>query len=246
MQSLEEFSLPIIEEGPALANPAVFPNTVYNAAGGQTAIKLGAVGVASTVTAQHAAGAQALTYAYDLASVDQADAVLAIASDSLTDTVVDGYRDLGLLGGFGITEAGITLIVERAGAAAARGARVYGELAGYGVASDAEGVERAMRNALEMAGVSADQVVAVWANAAGLSQADEPERAAIERVFGADARVLTPKVALGEPLGAGGSLNTVLALLAWQHGEEAGPVVVNSSSLGGTHISLVLIPADKE
>src|SRR4051794_9462165 len=251
MQSLEEFSLPIIEEGPSLANPAVFPNTVYNAAGGQTAIKLGAVGVASTVTAQHAAGAQALTYAYDLASVDQADAVLAIASDSLTDTVIDGYRELGLLSGFGVTEAGITIVLERAGAARSRGARVYGELAGYGVASDAEGVgrwnhegegvERAMRSALEMAGVPADQVVAVWANAAGLAQADEPERAAIARVLG-DVKVNTPKVTLGEPLGAGGSLNTALALLAWQHGEDVGPVVVNSSSLGGTHISLVLVP----
>src|ERR1700754_3127944 len=253
MQSLEEFSLPIIEEGPGLANPAVFPNTVYNAAGGQTAIKLGAIGVASTVTAEHAAGAQALTYAYDLTSVDQADAVLAIASDSLTDTVVDAYMDLGLLDGFGVTEAGITLIVERAGAASARGARVYGELAGYGVTSDAQGVgrwdrdgdgiERAMRGALEMAGVDASDVVAVWANAAGLEQADAPERAAIARVLGDGATVRTPKVKLGEPLGAGGSLNTVLALMAWQHGEDVGPVLVNSSSLGGTHISLVLKPA---
>jgi 3-oxoacyl-[acyl-carrier-protein] synthase II len=254
MQSLEEFSLPIIEEGPTLANPAVFPNTVYNAAGGQTAIKLGAVGVASTVTAQHAGGAQALTYAFDLTRANQADAVLAIASDSLTDTVVDAYRDLGLLDGFAVTEAGISLVVERAGAAAARGARVYGELAGYGVASDAEGVgrwsrsgagvERAMRTALEGAGVAPEQVVAVWANAAGLHQADEPEAAAIARVFGDAVAVRTPKVKLGEPIGAGGSLNTALALLAWQHGVDVGPVVVNSSSLGGTHISLVLVPTE--
>ncbi len=168
--------------------------------------------------------------------------------------MVDGYRDLGLLGGFSITEAGITLVVERAGVAAARGARVYGELAGYGVTSDGEGVgrwnhegegvERAMRIALEMAGVDAGDVVAVWSNAAGLEQADAPERAAIERVFGAEANVHSPKVKLGEPLGAGGSLNTVLALLAWQHGEDVGPVVVNSSSLGGTHISLVLVPTE--
>src|SRR3954451_13351585 len=243
--------------GPGLANPAVFPNTVYNAAGGQTAIKLGAVGVASTVTAEHAAGAQALTYAYDLTSVDQADAVLAIASDALTDTVVEGYKDLGLLkngegGGFGLTEAGITIVVERASAAAARGARVYGELAGYGVTADAQGVgrwdrdgdgiERAMRAALEMAGVAPSEVVAVWASAAGLEQADGPERTAIARVVGEGAAARTPKVNLGEPLGAGGSLNTVLALLAWQHCEDAGPVMVNSSSLGGTHISLVLVP----
>src|SRR4051794_27197814 len=254
MQSLEEFSLPIIEEGPTLANPAVFPNTVYNAAGGQTAIKLGAVGVASTVTAEHAAGAQAITYAFDLTRANQADAVLAIASDSLTDTVVDAYRDLGLLDGFAVTEAGISLVVERAGAAAARGARVYGELAGYGVASDAEGVgrwsrsgagvERAMRTALEGAGVAPEQVVAVWANAAGLHQADEPEAAAIARVFGDAVAVRTPKVKLGEPLGAGGSLNTALALLAWQHGGDVGPVVGHSPSLGGPHISLVLVPSE--
>jgi 3-oxoacyl-[acyl-carrier-protein] synthase II len=101
-----------------------------------------------------------------------------------------------------------------------------------------------MRTALEMAGVAAESVVAVWANAAGLSQADEPEAAAIERVFGSAVAVRTPKVKLGEPLGAGGSLNTALALLAWQHGVDVGPVVVNSSSLGGTHISLVLVPAE--
>jgi 3-oxoacyl-[acyl-carrier-protein] synthase II len=39
-------------------------------------------------------------------------------------------------------------------------------------------------------------------------------------------------------------LNTALALLAWQHGVDVGPVVVNSSSLGGTHISLVLVPSE--
>jgi len=56
MESMELFSRPVIEEGAAAANPAVFPNTVYNAAGGQVAMKVGAVGPASTVTAGHAAG----------------------------------------------------------------------------------------------------------------------------------------------------------------------------------------------
>ena len=76
------------------------------------------------------------------------------------------------------------------------------------------------------------------------SRPTSPERAAIARVFGDDVAVRTPKVKLGEPLGAGGSLNTALALLAWQHGVDVGPVVVNSSSLGGTHISLVLVPTE--
>src|SRR5262249_37046092 len=55
MESMEAFSAPVLTEGPSAANPAVFPNTVYNAAGGQVAMKVGAIGVASTVTAGHAA-----------------------------------------------------------------------------------------------------------------------------------------------------------------------------------------------
>src|SRR3954471_8208377 len=76
MESMEIFSRPVIEEGAAAANPAVFPNTVYNAAGGQVAMKVGPGGPASTVTAGHAAGAQALTYAFDLAASGKADAMV--------------------------------------------------------------------------------------------------------------------------------------------------------------------------
>jgi 3-oxoacyl-[acyl-carrier-protein] synthase II len=75
---MEEFSRPVIEEGPGAANPAIFPNTVYNAAGGQVAMQVGAIGPASTVTAGHSAGASALCYAFELAAFDHADAMLAV------------------------------------------------------------------------------------------------------------------------------------------------------------------------
>src|ERR671936_2571927 len=78
MESMETFSRPVIEEGPAAANPAVFPNTVYNAAGGQVAMQVGAVGPASTVTAGHAAGASAICYAYDLVRCNRADALVCV------------------------------------------------------------------------------------------------------------------------------------------------------------------------
>src|SRR5207302_1512737 len=123
MESMEAFSRPVFEEGPGAANPAVFPNTVYNAAGGQVAMKIGAVGPASTVTAGHAAGAQALTYAYDLVASGKADAALCIAADTLTDTVLQAYRELGSLtgsepgsngsGGFALAEACVVLVLER-------------------------------------------------------------------------------------------------------------------------------------
>jgi 3-oxoacyl-[acyl-carrier-protein] synthase II len=261
MESMEAFSRPVIEEGAAAANPAVFPNTVYNAAGGQVAMKIGAVGPASTVTAGHAAGAQALTYAFDLAASGKADAMLSIAADTLTDTVVQAYRELGVLtgsepgsdgaGGYALAEGAVVFVVERLSAAKARGARIYGEILGYGITSDAAGVglvdkeghgiERAMQIALEQAGIEPGAVGAVWANASGFAIADDAEAQAIERVLGGDVKVHRPKVKLGEPMGVGGALNSALALKSWEQG-ESGPVLINSLSLGGTNFSVVLAP----
>jgi 3-oxoacyl-[acyl-carrier-protein] synthase II len=263
MESMEDFSAPVMDEGPGAANPAIFPNTVYNAAGGQVAMQVGAIGPASTVTAAHAAGASALCYAYDLAAFDHADLVLAVAADALTDTVVDAYRDLGVLAsgdpgapgvsGFGLAEAGVALVLERGSSATGRGARTYGEVLGYGIACDAagvgrwehhgEGLERAMRIALEHAGLSPGDVRTIWASAAGLRVADRPEERAIRRVFGEGADVRAPRVRLGEPIGAGALVNAVLALKAWEAGGGHGPVLVNSSSLGGTHFAIVLGPS---
>jgi 3-oxoacyl-[acyl-carrier-protein] synthase II len=261
MESMELFSRPVIEEGAAAANPAVFPNTVYNAAGGQVAMKVGTVGPASTVTAGHAAGAQALTYAFDLASTGKADAMVCIAADALTDTVVQAYRELGSLtgsepgsngsGGFALAEGAVVFVLERLSHAQARGARIYGEVLGYGITSDAVGVarvdkegggiERSMRAALEAAGVDAGEITTIWANASGFGIADEAEAQAIGRVFGDDAKVQRPRLKLGEPMGVGGAMNAALAVKSWEQG-EGGPALVNSLSLGGTNFSIVLAP----
>jgi 3-oxoacyl-[acyl-carrier-protein] synthase II len=272
MESMEGFAVGVIEEGSGGANPAVFPNTVYNAAGGQVAIKVGALGSASTVTVGHAAGAASLCYGCDLAATDHADAVLCLGADSLTDTVITAYRELGVLDGGGspanggagaspngadahgmaLAEAGVAVLVERLGAARERGVRIHGEVLGYAITSDArgigrldpdgEGLERAMRLALERAGVNASELAAVWASRCGLAIADEAESKAIERVAGAEVKVNAPKLLLGEPMGAGASLSVALAIVAWEHGEDIGPVLINSTSLGGTNVAIVLAP----
>jgi 3-oxoacyl-[acyl-carrier-protein] synthase II len=258
MESMEQFAAGVIEEGAAGANPAVFPNTVYNAAGGQVALKVGLLGSATTVTAGHAAGASSLCYGYDLSSRDHADAILCLGADTITDTVLAAYRELGVLGenGFALAEAGVAVILERLGKAAERDAHMYGEVLGYAITSDAKGVgrvdpegegfERAMRSALERAGTAAGDVAAVWASQCGLKVADEAESKAIARIFGDGVRVIAPKLKLGEPMGAGASLNTALAMKGWQEGDEEaspkGPIVVNSGSLGGTNFSIVIGP----
>ena len=258
MESMEGFAAGVIEEGAAGANPAVFPNTVYNAAGGQVAIKVGLLGSATTVTAGHGAGASSLCYGYDLTAMDHADAVVCLGADTLTDTVITAYKELGVLSGdgFALSEAGVAVLVERLGQAQARGAEPYGEVLGYAVTSDAlgigrvdpegEGLERAMRGALERAGVEPGDVAAVWATSCGLPIVDDAEAKAIERVFGDGAKVIAPKVGLGEPMGAGASLNAALALKGWKEGDAdaspRGPILVNSASLGGTNFSIVLAP----
>jgi 3-oxoacyl-[acyl-carrier-protein] synthase II len=267
MESMENFSQPLIKEGPSAANPAIFPNTVYNAAPGQVAMATGAVGPTSTVTAGHGAGASALCYSYDLVASGQADAMICLAADTLTDTVIAGYRALGLLGskkrargGIGLAEAGIALVLERLSHAKARGARIYGEVRSFGIASDGLGIgrhdaqgagaERAMRVALERAGLTPRDVKAVWASSGGYAPADKPEQRAIERVFGKDVAVERPKLLLGEPMGAGAALEAVLALKSWdgaaQGGPAKGPALVNSGSFGGTHFSIVLAPYDAQ
>jgi 3-oxoacyl-[acyl-carrier-protein] synthase II len=256
MESMARFTLPLLDSGPALANPAVFPNTVYNMAAGQVAMLLGVIGVTSTVTATHAAGAVALCVARDLLRSGAADAIVCPAVDVLPPAVVRAYArlplfDAGRADGYTLAEGGFALVLERRSAATARNARIRAELSGYGIASDARGigqwdrrgggVERAMRIALDMAGIAPDAVPAVWANAAGLAPVDRPERAAIERVFGpAGPRVEAPKRRLGEPVGAGAHLSTVLALTEWELTGAGGPALVNSSSLGGTHVAIVL------
>jgi 3-oxoacyl-[acyl-carrier-protein] synthase II len=256
MRSIEDFLQPILEGYPSQGSPAIFPNTVFNAAAGQVAMNVGAKGPTSTVTSGHAAGASALAIAFDLLRQHCADAVVCPAVEDLSPGVLDAYRALPLFAGDGYTlaEAGIALVLERESSARARGATVLGEFAGHAEASDAlgigrwaadgSGVERAMRGALEHAGVGADELTAIWANAAGLERADAPEAKATARLGAAPScPVHTPKATLGEPVGAGAHLSAVLALTGWHHGAPAGPELINASSLGGTHISLVLRPA---
>jgi 3-oxoacyl-[acyl-carrier-protein] synthase II len=276
MESMENFARPVIDDGPSAANPAVFPNTVYNAAAGQVAMHTGAVGPTSTLSVSHASGAAAIGYAQALLEADEADAIICIGVDTLTDQVIRSYAELGLLGtpdrpGMRLAEAAVGLVLERAGSARARGAPAYGELAGHAITGDGRGigscdpqgfaVERAMAQALDRAGVAEDEVTVIWSSAAGLKVWDRAEDRAIQRLFACSPveanpkvlkpkvrqpKVYRPKVTLGEPIGASGSLSVLLALQSWQDGERRGPVLVNSASLGGSYVSLLVRPVEQQ
>jgi 3-oxoacyl-[acyl-carrier-protein] synthase II len=253
---MENFSRPVIEEGPSAANPALFPNTVYNAASGQVAMVVGLIGPTTTVTAGHAASSSGFVYSFDVVTCRRADVMVSLAADTLTDTVIRAYRELGFLlpeGGPALAEAGIALVLEGLDQAQARGAHIYGEVLGYAITSDAlgigtfdaqgSGLERAMRLALDHAGMGASDITTVWASSTGNTFSDAAEEQALKRLFGDSVPVMAPKKLLGEPIGAGGTLNAALAMKMWQRGHGTpGPVMVNSCSAGGTNISFVLAP----
>jgi 3-oxoacyl-[acyl-carrier-protein] synthase II len=259
MESNENFTVPVLTAGAREANPAVFPSTVHNGAAGQVAIALGTRGPTSTLTSGHAAGAAALGVAYDLLRAGRAERLLVPAVEAFSPGQLDAYRSIPLFGSatgreYTLAEAGIALVLERRASAERRGAPVHAVVRGYATASDAcgigrwdpsgDGLERAMRGALGSAGLEPDHISAVWANAAGLAAVDRPEQSAVERVFDLGrVRLETPKRVLGEPAGAGAHLSAVLAIGGWRQGGTRRPVLVNSSSLGGTHTSLVLSPA---
>jgi 3-oxoacyl-[acyl-carrier-protein] synthase II len=256
MESSERFTVPVLSSGARAANPAVFPATVFNGAAGQVAMALGTKGPTSTLTSGHAAGAAAVGVAYDMLRAGCTDRLLVPAVEAFSPATLDAYRNIPLFGStagrrYTLAEAGLALVLERRAGAERRGAPIHAVVMGYATASDAcgigrwdpsgDGVERAMREALRSAGLTPAHISAVWANAAGLAAADRPEEAALRRVFDAGrVRIEAPKRVLGEPVGAGAHLSAVLAIGSWRAGGSPGPVLINSSSLGGVHTSLVL------
>jgi 3-oxoacyl-[acyl-carrier-protein] synthase II len=192
----------------------------------------------------------------DVLARGQADAMLAIGADTLTEAVIDGYRAIGSVApdGYALSEAGVALLLERHAGADKRGARILAEVLGYGIASDGLGVgrwdldgrglERSMRLALTQAGLEPAEIATVWSAQSGLKLADLAEQRALARFFGEGGgpEILAPRMLVGEPMGVGAPLSAVLAIEGWTRGEYPGPALITSSSLGGTHFSIVLGP----
>ena len=130
--------------------------------------------------------------------------------------------------GMVLGEGAAMLVLEAWDRAVARGARIHGEVLGYGLATDVahitrpsvEGQTAAMQAALHSAGIEADSVDAINAHGTGTLANDAVETAAIKAVFGARALripVSATKAMHGHLLGAAGALECVLSLLAMQH-----------------------------
>ena len=221
-------------------NPAKFPNTVSNSAAGYVSIWEDLRAMNVSVSDGNCGGLDAVACADIYLETGRADALLVGGAESMSEALYLAFHKLGAFDhATRIGEAAVLMMIEPSAHAQARGARVLGEIVGYGTAfvgpeRDAQlihasgpAMERAIAAALDDAGVRGDEIDVVASGVSGLRAFDDVELAAIARVVGSDAGVVAPKLRFGETLGAGGAMG-IAATLAWLGGTPIGPLVHGS------------------
>jgi len=207
----------------------------------QLASEVGFMGANVMIPTACAAGNYAIAHALDLLRSGRADLMLAGGADSFSRITYTGFARLGAIApeicrpfdrdrqGMIPGEGAAVLVLEPADTAVARGARIYAEVAGYGLSCDAhhmtaahpegDGPARAMEQALRTAGIAPEEVSYVSAHGTGTPTNDRLETLAVHRVFGANARrvpVSSVKSMLGHTMGAASAIEAaVCALAAW-------------------------------
>jgi len=239
LDSTVEYLQGLTRYGPGGVPALLFSNTVSNAPASLCAIEHGLRGPNVTFNQREASSLAALGYAAGIIGDGRVAAMLSGGTDRLEETffkVHDRFQALSPMhgreevarpfdrrrNGFVLGEAGVMLLLERADAAARRGARPYGEILGIGMTAsatrqnawpdDPSGIARALRLALVDAGTAPGDIDMVVAAANG-SRLDRIEAEAICAVFGDRAvPVVSLKGAIGES-GAAGSAGVVAGLL---------------------------------
>ncbi len=231
LQSISEFDHEALRNGPSSVNPMLFPNTVINAPAGQTAIRFGLTGPNITISAGCVSGLSALGYGAGLIRSGGAGFVLAGGAEELCEASYRGCYQAGELSGSGgleqampfdrrrngfiLGEGAAILLLEPASQASRRGARILGEIAGFGETFGPHSGSVAMGIAIEDAGIKPCDVNLICASASGSKNGDAEEARAIRETFGAHASCLAVhavKAVCGEALGASGALQTTAGL----------------------------------
>jgi len=236
--------------GPRKASPFFIPLLIGNMAPGMISILFGAKGPNSSVATACAAGAHAIGDAYELIKYGKADAMITGGVESvITRTCIAGFGAMKALStrnsdpqkasrpfdkdrdGFVVGEGSGILILESLEHALERGAKIYAEMAGYGMSGDGyhmtspppdgEGASRCMQAALDDAGLQAAQIDYINAHGTSTPLNDLYETRAIKTVFGEYAYkvpISSTKSMTGHLLGGAGGVETVFTALVLQNG----------------------------
>jgi len=241
--TLQENCESFLARGERGVSPNFVPMMMPNAAAGAVAIRHGLHGPGFSIASACATGAHAIGEGMRMIERGAADVVVAGGTEAaMTSLCIAAFRRMGALSSEGISrpfdarrdgfvmgEGAGVLIIEADEHAAARGATIYGRIAGYGASSDAfdmvqpdedgAGALIAMRAALADAGASPGDVGFISAHGTGTPINDRVESLAIRALFGADAPpISSTKSAIGHLLGAAGSTEALVCIEALRRG----------------------------
>jgi len=241
----------LLKRGPGRVNPFSLTAIIPNMGASRVSIELGTKGPLTSQCTACAASAMAIGDGLDAIRLGRADVMFAGGSEApITRVGIAGFSALRALSrrnddaerasrpfeadrdGFVMGEAGAMLVLEELGHATRRGARIYAELVGYGVSSDAQHLTepdptgqsqaRAMVMACEDAGISPDQIDYINAHGTSTPLGDASETRVIKRALGEHIARKVPisstKGATGHPLGAAGAVEAVFCTLAIHEG----------------------------
>jgi 3-oxoacyl-[acyl-carrier-protein] synthase II len=237
--------------GPRKISPFFIPAAIVNMAAGQVSIRYGAKGPISATATACATSANTIGDSFRMIQHGEADVMFAGGSEAaITRLTIGGFAAMRALStrnddpqaasrpfdkdrdGFVLGEGAGMVVLEELEFAKARGAKILGELIGYGMSADAfhmtgiapegAGAQRSMRAALRDAGITPEQVGYVNAHATSTPAGDGNESKAIELVFGEHALSKTLKVSstksmTGHLLGAAGGLEAGVTALVLMH-----------------------------
>ena len=240
----------MLERGPRRIGPFAVPMTIPNIAPGMLSIALGTKGPSFAYASAFASAGNAIGEAMRMIQDGRADVMIAGGSEApISGLMIAGFDAMGSLShsnddphgavrpfdlhrnGCALGEGGAMLVLEAWNHAVARDATIVAELAGYGSTADAfhlvqiapegEGLDRAMRLAIEDAGVAPAEVGYINAHGTGTTMNDAYETIAIRTVFGEAADTLPisgTKSRTGHLLGASGALEAVITIQAMEDG----------------------------
>jgi 3-oxoacyl-[acyl-carrier-protein] synthase II len=243
--------------GPAKVSPFFVPSCIINMIAGHLSIMYGLQGPNIAITTACTTGTHNIGFGARLIASGDADAmVVGGAEKSTSPTTMAGFAAMRALStrneeperasrpwdrdrdGFVLSDASAVLVLEEYEQAKTRGARIYCELAGFGMSADAshitspsengQGAARSMQNALNDAEMPASEIGYINAHGTSTVLGDIAETMAIKTVMGSDANkvaVSSTKSMIGHALGAAGSVESVICILALR--DQVAPPTIN-------------------
>ncbi len=262
ISTIEECHAIVVNRGPRKVTPFFVPSSIINMVAGHLSIMFGLQGPNIAITTACTTGTHNIGFAARLIAAGDADAMLAGGAEKSTSpTTMAGFAAMKALStrndepelasrpwdkdrdGFVLSDGSAVLVLEEYEQAKSRGAKIYCEVAGFGMSADANhmtspaedggGAVMSMQNALNNAEIDAASVNYINAHGTSTPLGDVAETTAIKTVMGSatgKVAVSSTKSMIGHLLGAAGSVEAVVTALAISDG--VAPPTINLDSPG--------------